>query len=155
MPAEPTIAVNIRLPADLHQRMAERKEAGGAPINTQVVRALRDYNALGDKLEAAQREIDALKEQFAAAQLAHQQAQAQVEALMRLHAELSGQQLAQFAQTLTESHKRAMLDVAQQTARAVRRELRGPAARQRERAPARRRITQSERIRMRPAVPRR
>jgi hypothetical protein len=155
MPAEPTIAVNIRLPEDVHRRLTERKEAGGPAINTQVVRALRDYDALADKHEALQRENNALQEQLAAAQLAHQQTLAQVEALMRLHAELSGQQFTQLAQALTEAHKSSMLDAAQQTARAVRRELRGPATRRRERAPARRGIAQSERIRKRRAIARR
>jgi hypothetical protein len=155
MRAEPTIAVNIRLPADLHQRMAEHKDAGGPPLNTQVVRALRDSQALAEQHEALRGQVTALQEQLAAAQLAHQQALAQVEALMRLHADLSGQQFAQLAQALTEAHKAAIHDTAQQTARAVRRELRGPAARRRERAPARRGISGSERIRQRRVIARR
>src|SRR5262245_60527791 len=101
MPAEATIAVNIRLPEALHRRMSERKDAGGPPLNTQVVRALRDYQALAEQHEAIQGQVIALQEQLAAAQLAHQQALAQVEALTRLHADLAGQQFTQLAQTLT------------------------------------------------------
>lgn len=139
---EATVSTNIRLPADLHKHLEDRKKAGGPPINTQIIWAIRDHQALVDKHEALQGQVQVLQEQLAAAQLAHQQAQAQVEALMRLHAELSGQQLAQLAQTLTEAHRAALVDSAMYTARAVRRELRGPAAHRRERPPARRGVSQ-------------
>jgi hypothetical protein len=144
---EATVSTNIRLPEGLHKRLDEHKKAGGPPINTQIVWALQDYQALAEKHQAAQRQVEALQEQLAAAQLAHQQALAQVEALMRLHAELSGQQLAQLAQSLTEAHRAVLIDSAMHTARAVRRELRGPAAHRRERPPARRGVSQVGRTR--------
>ena len=132
--AEATISTNMRIPADLHEQMTKTKQAGGPSINDQIVLALRRYDSV-------MRARNELQRHLAAEQLAHQRALAQVELLTRLLAEQTGQQ----ARELTHAYKDALRDVAQMTARAVRRELRGPGA-QRQRTTVQRRVVRLGRI---------
>src|SRR6266545_5834723 len=115
--AQATVSTNMRIPADLHEQMTARKQQVGISINDQIIVALSRY-------EQVERERDDLRQKLEAEQLAHHRALAQVELLTRLLAEQSGQQV----QQLAEAYKDALRDVAMMTARAVRRELRGPGA---------------------------